>query len=56
MISTVSVNAFMEQMTNVKTVEKAQTTIRLNADDTSRIQYLHRIDDQHRDDQNEQFK
>ena len=40
----VSVNAFMEQMTNVKAVEKAQTAIRLNADGTSRIQY--RIGDQ----------
>lgn len=35
----VSVNAFMEQITNVKAVEKAQTAIRLNADGTSRIQY-----------------
>ena len=35
----VSVNAFVEHMSNVKAIERAQTAIRLNADGTSRTQY-----------------
>ena len=35
----VSVNAFIEHISNVKAVEKAQAAIRLNANGTSRIQY-----------------
>ena len=35
----VSVNAFMEHISNVKAVEATQTSIRLNADGTSKIKY-----------------
>ena len=35
----ISVNAFLEQISNVKAVEKAQTAIRLNADGTSKVDY-----------------
>ena len=35
----VSVRAFMEHITNVKAVEKAQTAIRLNAAGNSKIDY-----------------
>ena len=35
----ISVNAFIEQISNVKVVEKAQTAIRLNADGTSKVDY-----------------
>ena len=35
----ISVNAFLEHIGNVKSVEKAQTAIRLNAAGNSRIEY-----------------
>ena len=41
---TVSVNVFMEQITKVKTVEWAQTALRLNVNGTSKVEY--RIGDQ----------
>ena len=35
----ISVNTFIEQISNVKAVEKAQTAIRLNTDGTSKVDY-----------------
>ena len=35
----VSVNSFMEQITNVKAVERTQPALRLNADDTNKVEY-----------------